>query len=1181
MLRLARIAGSFAIVLVAYWLYAHTAVPLIEPSVKKINIDDDTDKEKLKIPPGSSKDLQKLFRSGDWEIDPQKTPKILEVNNRAKILFQKYEMLNEVTMKLSPCTIVFLYDGHDPNETEEDRLRQSIVLKDPDGAIIHFDAPINSSQMKIGRPIGGQLLGSITIFSEGKSPEPEDDLRIHARDIVWSGQEASSDHPLDFLWGKNLGVGSGMHIKFTPRDPGAAGFDNGPNISGIEIFEMRKIDKLHIEGNPNKPALAMASNAVPGDPAAGQNPLASATASGPIDINCRGPFLFNMLKRVASFEDHVEVRQQNPTGPANQLLGDKLLLYFVPRSKDPAVAEANSADLEPERIEALGKPVTLSAPGTSSNKSLYAEGEHLIYNLKQNLVELDGGPEVTLKHGESKIHGKSLKYLQNPANPKAIGKAWVKGPGRLYGTMDDRPGEHLEAHWNGELNLSPKDGYQVISLTGGALLDYTGLGKLSAESIYFWFSEHPQADPAKAMQIKPVKMLAKTNVTMEMVAKSNDASPSTQFSGAVDEMKVWFEQKDMPGGIRMERTGGTAKTEDGSRKSEEGPRSAMPVRGISYENSTNIPTDTRIASRYLAQQTQLQPRTVFRQPILQPQPQTRQPPATLAAPGPAAVRPVNAAPGNPNPLLNANRGMVSNPHVLGVGSSNNLPLPQGYNQAHSQGNGLVEGGGTAIPVVRQQRFAIRGGTLEAKVLIDDPLTKPELSNLIITGNVRLEETQTREPGEKPLVISGDKVVAEKLESAGTPSFPNQPQQGYPSTRLSFPPTDPRAKDLAEYKITVLGQPALVEGHGLTLSSTNINLDQRANRLWIEGPGSMDLPMPDHFNGQPIPNPGAMNVKWKQGMNFDGRIATFEEAVDANSPGKHLQTQTLKVTLTQPIKFSDPDLQNQKQDPAFLSCYGGVFLETNELDKKQQRVYIRMEVADLDFDLISGALTAGGPGWMNMVRPDDNSMMQTERGIFLPIRAAAPPDGNVVSPVVQPLPSYPLMGMHIKFRGAITGNLSSGNQQIDFNEDVRVDYAPVNDWAVILNPDKTELPSPNEFLLKCDNLKIRNAGDPVSGTNATEMDALGSSSVYGMLSNAREKNVLYTGRAMRISYTSAKDILILQGNGSTDALLSRQPQLGGPRDDMAAKTIRFNLKTRAADVDAIQSIHINRLAPAGK
>ena len=35
MQRLARIAGSFAIVLVAYWVYAHTAVPLIEPSVRK------------------------------------------------------------------------------------------------------------------------------------------------------------------------------------------------------------------------------------------------------------------------------------------------------------------------------------------------------------------------------------------------------------------------------------------------------------------------------------------------------------------------------------------------------------------------------------------------------------------------------------------------------------------------------------------------------------------------------------------------------------------------------------------------------------------------------------------------------------------------------------------------------------------------------------------------------------------------------------------------------------------------------------------------------------------------------------------------------------------------------------------------------------------------------------------
>ena len=160
---------------------------------------------------------------------------------------------------------------------------------------------------------------------------------------------------------------------------------------------------------------------------------------------------------------------------------------------------------------------------------------------------------------------------------------------------------------------------------------------------------------------------------------------------------------------------------------------------------------------------------------------------------------------------------------------------------------------------------------------------------------------------------------------------------------------------------MLGQPALVVGQGLSLSGANINLDQSINRLWIEGPGSMELPMPDHLNGQPVAAPGTMIVKWKQGMNFDGAYAVFEEDVDAISPTKHLQTQNLTVTLNQPLNFRDPDLQNRKQDAAFLSCRGGVFLESNDLDEKKQRTYVRIQVADLDFNPQSGALTARRSG----------------------------------------------------------------------------------------------------------------------------------------------------------------------------------------------------------------------------
>ena len=173
-----------------------------------------------------------------------------------------------------------------------------------------------------------------------------------------------------------------------------------------------------------------------------------------------------------------------------------------------------------------------------------------------------------------------------------------------------------------------------------------------------------------------------------------------------------------------------------------------------------------------------------------------------------------------------------------------------------------------------------------------------------------------------------------------------------------------------------------------------------------------------------------------------------------------------------------------------------------------------------------------------------------------------------------------MAMNAHFQGAITGNINSLNQRIVFNDHVHLLCAPVDDWSAMLNPDKTEPLGPNEFMLKCDNLEIRNLIDVATQLKTTELDAQGNSVVYGMVSNAREKDVMYTARAMRISYNTAKCQLILEGDGRTDVHLYRQLQLGAPWDDTAMKKIIFYIKTNTISTEGIQSLQINRFARSG-
>jgi hypothetical protein len=147
-------------------------------------------------------------------------------------------------------------------------------------------------------------------------------------------------------------------------------------------------------------------------------------------------------------------------------------------------------------------------------------------------VQLEGDQEVFLRKGTNEIHARNLTYT--PAPGQGIGEVAAEGPGWLRGAMAGRADQPLAARWNGMLDLRPHEQQQVVSLTGGAQLNFGAVGELTAQKIYFWFWETANkgtpggGGPAG---IKPDRLLAKQDVRLQ----------SAQVSGAVDEMQLWFE----------------------------------------------------------------------------------------------------------------------------------------------------------------------------------------------------------------------------------------------------------------------------------------------------------------------------------------------------------------------------------------------------------------------------------------------------------------------------------------------------------------------------------------------------------------------------------------------------------------------------------------------------------------
>lgn len=507
MSRTSRIAGSFAIMMIAYWAYALLAVPLIEPSVdRQLSLGEITEADRenaKKLADDQVERVRKHFPRGGLKALGLTDPKILE-SNQAKLLFQSYEHRRDGSVVLRPCVIIF--------ETKETSGESNpVILEARGGAILQFDPPLDINHVKIGRLVQGRLVGDVIIRSEWKLPGPEDDLLITTRDVKLTEQTISTLHPVDFSWGPHFGRGRNMTIRLLVGETRSGAKTAGPKIEGVESFELRKVERLHVDLDAGK--------------------RTDAQGGMPVEISCHGPFIFDVLNHVATFSDRVDVMKPNPDGPADQIACDQLSMHFVARNPDEGrEAKPGSLDLIAERLECLGKPVVVTAPSRKMN----ARAPRIEYNLLTESIALDGDKDVFIQQGSNEIHARSVFYQIDKR--RSIGQLLAQGPGWLRGRLDETTDQQIEAVWNNRLQIYPNKKKHVISLDGGAELKYHDIGQLQAKEIFFWLEEAPTTIGDKQLSMRPDRMLARDDVRLN----------SPQLSGKVNQLEVWFEQIEQP-----------------------------------------------------------------------------------------------------------------------------------------------------------------------------------------------------------------------------------------------------------------------------------------------------------------------------------------------------------------------------------------------------------------------------------------------------------------------------------------------------------------------------------------------------------------------------------------------------------------------------------------------------------
>lgn len=1158
--RLKRIVVSLAVTIAAYFAYALLAVPFIEPGVASPGATAVAQHEIDHARESVLRKREKLaawFRPGDWELAD---PIILE-SPQCKLLIRSYESGAEKSVLLRPCTLVFLPD--DDGSPEAERNRRAVILQAPEGAELTFDEPIDLKQGRIGQLESGRLLGTFTVRSDQRAPGPEDDLLIVARDAELLGDRIESPHPVEFRLGNSHGRGSHLRIELTSRD--AAPDDRGLRFTGIRSFELERDVAMHID--PRDPAAAdgaadgaaqhggvrsnaAAPAAVPAvapdaaaSAAAGQGESPSgAAAQTPLDIRCRGPFRFDLDPYVASFRETVDVVRIHPEGPGDMLRCEVLSVHFT--NERPVVDErqagsTDSADAASPADVANGGPAEADAGADAAVAASDAQARPLratssaLPKLRPTRIEAQGNPVV----------------IESPQN-----QVVARGE-RLEYDLDAG-----QITLEGRQRVRVEQGANVIEVPRLELVpDRTGRwGRFRADGAGWLDAARPE-EPARRLRAswQDSATLA-PHQDEQLISVMGAAHVDLGEMGTIDaaQIHIWLAERP-----RDERSRGalpqrpvphppvaqTGAPHSAPRSASLVPRRAMALGNVHITSAELTADVERLQVWFVGAASPGGHATSLARPdVLARDSETRRGKnliyTSLSVPSGHALLAAHAADHGVSGLASAppprasttrrapalTEALPSDGHVAAYQPPASRPTDRLLAAAPSNANPTSP---------RRSHFAVTGQTLQLELLIEGDQTQVSAVNL--EGQARIVETQTAEPGQQPLVLAGDRLQASGLAaSAGL--------------------------------VTLTGKPARAEARGASVEGEQIWVRRPSGQTDVQGPGRLKLPADQNLDGRAMTTPARLEIEWQQSMRFDGLRAHFLGDVVCGLDQRQLRCPEMEVLLTAPIQLESAN-KGPRPEVAQVWCRGGVDLDGRLYEAGTLTATEQMHLIELTLNQQTGAITGEGPGWLTTVR----------LGLGDPLAPAA---RNPSSAPREPATTAAtgLTYVHVDFQHGLGGNLH--RRVLQFGNRVDVVYGPVARWDARLEADDLDdLAAGGDgqaMLLHCQRLTLAEMRYSEAAPPGLEVTAEGNTQVEGLNYQGQSFYAL----AERISYSQAKDLLVLEGDGRRDAELRRQTRPGAPVATAAARKIFFWRSSNRVDVEDARMLDLNVLSsgnrPAG-
>jgi hypothetical protein len=454
--------------------------------------------------------------------------------------------------------------------------------------------------------------------------------------------------------------------------------------------------------------------------------------------------------------------------------------------------------------------------------------------------------------------------------------------------------------------------------------------------------------------------------------------------------------------------------------------------------------------------------------------------------------------------------------------------------------------------------------------------------LIVTGGLvrGLVTFASQGPQLDELSLEGQVHLIEEPEAARVPGQPAPEAIELRGDQLQIS----RANRF-DARAVVSGRPAQVAGRGIDLQGPLVEFDRGRNRLSVDGAGKLGLPIAGGLPGleslavaspvaQPVAQPvvpvpaavaGRLDIGWQGRMDFDGLTARFVDRVVTTSGDTALRAGSLDVIFTKQIDFSASasDRTARNTDVARIACGNGVRIESESVAADGGKSVEKLFLRDLLVDRATGEVTGSGPGRLASTR------FGASPGIALPGAGGLPGAAGAAQPTPAPRPDE-LSYLGVDFQRGIRGNIN--RRQMEFHQRVEAIWGPVGGWNDTLDAHAAGGLPPRAVAITSDVLSVGQAPlAPGLRRGTLELGAAGNVMVEGEA---------FTARSSRLSYSEAKDLLVFEGDGRSDAQLFRQERIGAPTSSASAGKILYWRGLNQVEVNDARFIDLEQLGGTG-